>query len=104
MKSILALTFLTFLCSVTDNTSYVKDEIQGAWESGTDEMRTTRTYVGGYFSIATFNHSGKEFISTSGGKFELKDGKLIETIEFDTKTPDNVGKQFTSKVNFKKET
>jgi hypothetical protein len=105
MRSILAITFLTFLCSfVTDNTSYVKDEIQGAWQSGTDEMRITRIYAGEYFSIATYNHSGKEFISTSGGKFEIKDGKLIETIEFDTKTPDNVGNQFTSKVSFKKRT
>lgn len=103
MKSILVLSFLTFICSsFIEKPILVKDEIQGGWQSGTDEMRITRIYAGEYFSIATYNHSGKEFVSTSGGKFEFKDGKLIETIEFDTKTPDNVGKEFTSKVSFKK--
>ncbi len=101
MKFLLILSFLTFFCS-SFSTEKPFPEIQGAWQTGTNEMRTTRIYAGSYFSIATYNLSGKEFVSTSGGKFEVKDGKLIETIEFDTKTPDNVGKQFSSKVNFKK--
>ncbi len=100
--SFLLLFVLFYSTAFKADTVIVKDEIQGAWESGADEMRITRIYAGEYFSIATYNHSGKEFISTSGGHFKIEDGKLIEMIEFDTKTPDNVGKTFTSKVNFKK--
>ncbi len=103
MKTSFLLLFVLFCSTAFEgNPIVLKDEIQGAWKSDTDEMRTTRIYAGEYFSIATYNHSGKEFISTSGGHFKIEGGKLIETIEFDTKTPDNVGKQFTSSVNFKK--
>ncbi len=102
MKTSFSLLFILFCSTAFHSNLLIKDEIQGAWQSVSDEMRTTRIYSGEYFSIATYNFSGKEFISTSGGKFEVRDGKLIETIEFDTKTPDNVGKQFTSKVSFKK--
>ena len=93
-----------FFCSMAFNPSpnFVKDEILGAWETGADDERTLRIYAGNYFSIATYNHSGKEFISTSGGHYKIEGNKLIETIEFDTRTPDNVGKQYTSTIKFKK--
>lgn len=103
MKTSILFLFVLFCSTAFHSNPIVKDEILGAWESGTDEMRITCTYAGEYFSIATYNHTGKEFISTSGGHFKFEGGKLIETIEYDTKTPDNVGKQFTSKVSFKKE-
>ena len=75
MKTSFLLLLILFCSTAFDSDPIeVKDEIQGAWESGTDEMRITRTYAGEYFSVAIYNHSGKEFISTSGGKFEIKDG------------------------------
>lgn len=49
----------------------------------------------GYFTEATYHEADKKFMGTRGGSYALKNGKLMETIEFNTFDSTNVGLSHT---------
>lgn len=71
----------------------------GAWSSKDDKQTKEITYVPGFFSVAIYNVADKKFIGTYGGKYSVENGEITETIEYDTRKPENVGTQ--RKVKFK---
>jgi len=78
-----------FLMSVTSR--LIGQDITGAWEHKENTLVDTYIYASGFFSVARYNTESKEFVSTYGGKFSVKEGKLTETVEFDTQAPDRIG-------------
>lgn len=69
----------------------IGQDLTGAWEHKDNGVVDSYIYAGGFFSVARYNTESKEFVGTYGGKFSVKEGKLTETIEFDTRTPDRIG-------------
>lgn len=67
--------------------------LTGAWEHRESTTVETRIYAGTFFSVSLYSPGTKEFLGTFGGTFEVKDGKLLERIEFDTRQPDRIGTQ-----------
>lgn len=68
-----------------------KDTILGAWEyKGTDFVEVV-IYTKGFFSASLYDLGGKRFVGTSGGKYQMEGTAITETIEFDTRQPENVG-------------
>lgn len=68
----------------------------GAWETiHTDEngekIRTVVIFSEGYQVGTHFNADNGKFIATNGGSWSLDENTMTETVEFDTKNPDNVG-------------
>jgi hypothetical protein len=50
------------------------------------------------FSVATYNAPGKKFISSYGGTWRIQGNKLIQNIEWNTKDPEQVGKEISSEI------
>lgn len=71
----------------------------GAWSSKDGNQIKEITYVTGFFSVAIYNLTDKQFIGTYGGKYSVENGEITETLEYDTQKPENVGTQ--RKVKFK---
>lgn len=67
--------------------------LTGAWEHRENTTVESRIYAGTYFAVSRYSPDTKEFLGTYGGSYEVKDGKLVERIEFDTRQPDRIGTQ-----------
>ena len=89
-----------FLCACLSASA---QPLTGAYERKDGTTTESRIYAGDYFAVALYNKDGKEFIGTYGGKYALKDGQLIETIEFDTRKPERVGTEVTSAASVGKD-
>lgn len=61
----------------------------------------TRIYTDQFFVITTYNVEGKQFISTAGGRWKIKGGEIVETVEFHSARPDAVGTEVNVPVNLK---
>jgi len=77
--------------------------LKGAWEAVEGDKKTTRIYTADFFSVAIYNVKDKKFEGTYGGSYKIDGKNLVETIEFDTWQPANVGTvvntPFTQKRN-----
>lgn len=80
----------------------IGQDLTGAWQHKDNAVVDSYIFAQGYFSVAQYNTESKEFMGTYGGKFSVKDGKLTETIEFDTKTPDRIGTDVVHSLTFAK--
>lgn len=89
-----------FLCACLSASA---QPLTGAYERKDGTTTESRIYAGDYFAVALYNKDGKEFTGTYGGKYALKDGQLIETIEFDTRKPERVGTEVTSAASVDKD-
>jgi hypothetical protein len=88
MKFILSLALCTVALLAY---SQGEDALTGAWESKDQKQTRMITYVPGFFTVAIYNVTDKQFVGTYGGKFSTSNGELTEIIEYDTQTPANVG-------------
>ena len=93
--------FLFFMCfSIVIHAQ----SIIGAWETTSatkgneDQIRSVIIFADGYHALTHYNASSGEFISTTGGKWELQGDNMTQIIEFNTKNPELVGTELTSKV------
>jgi hypothetical protein len=77
------------------------ETLTGAWEHTEGDQKTTRIYTSEFFSVATYNMKDKNFEGTYGGKYKIDGKNLIETIEFDTWQPTNVGTETRTKWELK---
>lgn len=76
--------------------------LTGAWEHTEGDVKTTRIYTSEFFSVAIYNVKEKTFEGTYGGKYKMDGKDVIETIEFDTWQPSNVGTTTRTKWEQKK--
>ncbi|WP_082161564.1 hypothetical protein [Rufibacter radiotolerans] len=84
--------------------------VEGAWKlvntSGPKDARLAgataiRIAEDGFFTVAYFNHADKKFIGTYGGTYTFSNGKIRETLEFNTLDTALVGSTFTGNSQFK---
>lgn len=73
----------------------------GAWSYGPVENRTVMINTDNVFSVATYNIPGKKFISSYGGTWRLEGDKRVEKIEWNSKDPEEVGKEITKDFDLK---
>lgn len=95
MKIFSLLSFL-FIHSLTLS---AQKSLKGAWQIQDGEMSIVRIYTESFFSVSEYKK--QEFVSTYGGKYKLDGKNSTETIEFDTKNPDRVGKEIIVKIGRK---
>lgn len=98
--ALLAISIAATFTSLKIATIPVKDiNMKGAWEYGPVENRTVMINTDKVFSVATYDLPGKKFISSYGGTWRIQNDKLVQTIEWNTKDPQQVGKEVTSDVS-----
>ncbi len=86
--------FLAF--SSPSDTPITADDLSGAWENTyTDEngnnIRLISIIADGYYAATSYNGDDGEFINTNGGMFEVKDGRMYLTFEFNFAEKEKVG-------------
>lgn len=94
MKFLLSILFCAALSS-----AFGQFDLIGAWQSTDGKYTKTVTFLPGFFSVAAYSIAEKEFAYTYGGKLAANEKTIIATIEYDTKTPANVGTE--QKFNYK---
>lgn len=98
---------LTLMCLVllltgssfeADTTSAPAASLVGAWQYGPENNRTVMINTDRIFAVATYDLPGKKFISSYGGTWRMEGNKLIETIEWNSADPEQVGKEVVLNV------
>lgn len=98
MKKIIVLLICACLSVELNAQSFI-----GAWEAyytseNGDSLKSVVIFSDGYQVIATHDLKTGKFISTEGGTWKLDGDTMTETVEFDSKYPDKVGKEVSFKV------
>lgn len=96
MKTI-AITLLQLFAiaaSLTLNAQNPSADLTGAWETGGD-VRKTMILTQQFFAVSVYSVEGKKFISTRGGRWRLDGNEIIETVEFNSESPETVGKELS---------
>jgi len=76
--------------------------LTGAWDRKDGANSETHIYAGDHFAVAVYGKDGREFVGTYGGKYAVKDGKLVYTLEFDTRQPDRIGTEVKTEMAVEK--
>jgi hypothetical protein len=99
-NTLLALVLVTGLSTVL--VAQVKtSDITGAWETGINDIKTTRIYTDQFFAVSVYNVRDKQFISTAGGRWKFDGKDMIETFEFHTAKPELIGQQVAKAIELK---
>jgi hypothetical protein len=77
-------------------TSIDTKDLTGAWEYGSADKHTVMITTDKIFSVATYDATGKKFISSYGGTWRMQGNKLIQNIEWNSKEPEQVGKELNT--------
>ncbi len=83
--------YILLMLLISSSTMLIGQSLTGAWEHRENSTVESRIYAGTFFSVSLYSPDTKEFLGTFGGTYEVKDGKLLERIEFDTRQPDRIG-------------
>ena len=75
----------------------------GAWEAyhtseNGDNLKSVVIFGDGYQAIATYDLKTGKFIRAEGGTWKLEGDTMKETVEFDSKYPEKVGKEVSFKI------
>jgi hypothetical protein len=96
--------FSIVLCALPFLSSGQEKDLIGAWELKDSKTTCVITYVPGFFSVAFFNTSDKQFMGTYGGKYVVNKDEVTETIEYDSQMPEVVGSVRKLKMEVNKQT
>jgi len=67
-------------------------QAEGAWQAqDKDGNSVSLILADGHYALTTFNAPARKFISARGGKYQVRDGFIVETVEFNTLNPQQVG-------------
>jgi hypothetical protein len=65
--------------------------IEGAWRAQGDGNIQVLILADGHFALSTYNPTLKTFTSTRGGKYRTDGNAIVESVEFNTANPEQVG-------------
>jgi hypothetical protein len=66
-------------------------DIEGAWKAQGDGDIQVLILADGHFALTTYNLVSKTFTSTRGGKYRTEGNAIVESVEFNTTKPEQVG-------------
>lgn len=83
--------------------SLMAQDISGAWQSGSEENRSTMIVAGKFFSVAVYNTKDKIYMGTYGGQWRIDKNQFIEIQEFNTMKPELIGVQQSAEIKIQKD-
>jgi hypothetical protein len=98
MKNIISLFLFVSSLSLSAQT-----DLTGAWQSGTEENRSTMIVAGKFFSVAVYNTTEKTYTGTYGGQWRVEKNKFIEIQEFNTMKPELIGVEQRAEIKIQKD-
>lgn len=98
MKNIISLFVFVSSLSLSAQT-----DLTGAWQSGSDENRSTMIIAGKFFSVAVYNTREKTYTGTYGGLWHIEKNHFIEIQEFNTMKPELIGIEQSAEIKIQKD-
>lgn len=98
MKNIISLLFLVNSLSLSAQT-----DLTGAWQSGSEENRSSMIVAGKFFSVAVYNTKEKTYTGTYGGLWRVEKNQFIEIQEFNTMKPELIGIEQSAELKIQKD-
>ena len=83
--------------------SLMAQDISGAWQSGTEENRSTMIVAGKFFSVAVYNTKDKIYTGTYGGQWRIDKNQFFEIQEFNTMKPELIGVEQSADIKIQKD-
>jgi hypothetical protein len=91
------------LLLVAGHYSVLAQDLSGAWQSGTEENRSTMIIAGKFFSVAVYNLKDKTYTGTYGGQWRVDKNQFIEIQEFNTMKPELIGIEQRAEIKTQKD-
>jgi hypothetical protein len=66
--------------------------LSGAWQLKDGPTEEVLLFMDGYFTHTSFSKTPKSFHRSRGGTYEIKNREILATIEFDSKSKEEIGK------------
>src|SRR6187402_1910249 len=95
-------TIISLLLIVSGFTLNAQD-ISGAWQSGTEENRSTMIIAGKFFSVGVYNLKEKSYNGTYGGSWRVEKNQFIENQEFNSMKPELIGIEQSAEIKIQKD-
>ncbi|SKB54866.1 hypothetical protein SAMN05660226_01885 [Parapedobacter luteus] len=89
MKRYLILPLLAICITAWGSQAHQADALAGAWHMQQGDIQQTAVFVDGYLSHSTYDVKNKKFIATRGGTYDVADGKLTVTWQYDSEKAAN---------------
>ena len=83
--------------------SLFAQDLSGAWQSGTEENRSTMIIAGKFFSVGVYNLKDKIYTGTYGGQWRVEKNQFIEIQEFNTLQPELIGVEQSADIKIQKD-
>lgn len=96
-------TFLLLFLIVGSLSLSAQTDITGAWQTGTEENRSTMIVAGKFFSVAVYNTKEKTYTGTYGGQWRIEKNQFIEIQEFNTMKPELIGIEQHTEIKVQKD-
>jgi hypothetical protein len=80
----------------------LRDQPTGAWVRQEGDITHTLVIIDDYYSLSSFDISGKKFIHTEGGTCTMESGLMTGTVEYNTSARQKVGSTFKTAWSIKK--
>ena len=93
--------FLLILIAVSGSLSAQSINLEGAWQSGSDENHFAMIVAGNYFSAAVYNKKDNSYLGASGGTWRIEKNQFIAVHEFNTMHPEWIGMEQKLEVTLK---
>ncbi len=84
MRKSAFLSLLTACVACLISKAQQPDALAGAWHSQQGDIQQTAVFIDGYLSHSVFDVKNKKFISSRGGTYTARNGKLTVTWQYDT--------------------
>ena len=98
---LISFTLVMTFSSFQNQYSAKGSHIRGAWMDQKADEEQVILFIDNYFTHTVYNTSGRRFISTSGGKYVIKNNMLEIEYEFDTRDKERIGQLKTYPVAVK---
>jgi len=94
---------LLLVIIVIGSTLLRAQDLTGAWQSGSDDQRSTMIVAGKFFSVAVYNLKDKMYLGTYGGKWRIEKNQFVEIQEFNTQKPELIGVEQRADIKVQKD-
>ena len=87
------LCFIFLLLNISPGISQENNQLTGAWQLRNGPTEEILVFMDDYFTHTIFSPSAKSFEQTRGGVFQVTNNEIVASIEFNSKSKDEVGQE-----------
>ena len=88
---LISISLIMAFSTLQNMSSLNANDIRGAWMEQKGDQEQVVMFIDNYFTNTVYSKAGRKFISSSGGKYSIKNDKVEIEYEFDTRNKEIIG-------------